>query len=203
MTVRVTVAPLYEPVSLAEARVWLRVDSDDTSQDAVITMLIESMRRYAENLTFRAFVQRTLQLVLPGWSSPLVLPYPPLRSVSSVTYVDLDGATQTLATNQYVVHDYREPALIVPGWNVSWPSHRTLLDAIRVTYVAGYAESGSPSDAAAAQAGLPENLKLWMHARLATLYEHREGLILSNVIEIPRNFADGILDPLVVGARIA
>lgn len=200
MSVRVTVEPLYEPVSRAEAKTWLRIDTDDTSQDAVVDMLIEAMRRHAETLTGRAFIQRTLQLVAKGWENPLVLPYPPLRSVSSVTYVDLDGATQTLATNQYVVHSWREPAVIVPEWNVTWPSHRSVIDAIRVTYIAGYAESGSPSEAATAQAGLPENLKLWMHARMATLYEHREQLVLSSIAKIPRDFADGLLDGLVVGS---
>jgi uncharacterized phiE125 gp8 family phage protein len=212
MTVRVITAPAYEPVSLAEAKEWCRIESDITDEDALLGALVKAMRRYAENLTHRAFMQRDLQLVLPCWPrvcihdqefTAIELPWPPLVAVTEITYMDLDGNTQTLAADQYEVHAWREPALIVPEWEVSWPSTRAALDAVRVSYTAGYAPVGSPDDEAAQQAGVPENLKLWMKARLATLYANREQLAPGNQVAIPRNFADGLLDELIVGTRIA
>lgn len=213
MTTRVTVEPLYEPISLEEARTWCRVDSDDTTQDAALRILIKAARRYAENRTGRAFIQRTYELRLSRWPAASVdgyvstgfkLPFPPLRSVSSVKYLDLDGTLQTLAADQYVVHTEREPGLILPAWQVTWPSNRVVPDGIRVVFVAGYAESGSPSEEATAQAGLPEDLTAWMRARIATLYEQREQIITGTIVNaVPENFADGMLDDLVTADRVA
>lgn len=215
MTVREITAPSVEPITLAQAKEWCRIDSDDTSQDTtVLPMLIAAMRRYAEHLTGRAFIQRSLQLVMPGWpplTDPCLppqieLPFPPLGEVTSITYLDINGVEQTLATDQYTVHDWREPALVVPAYLAVWPYTRFAMDAVRVNFTAGYAPVGSPQDSVAYQATvLPTNLLLWMHARIATLYEQREQLVIdarAAMDVLPRNFADGLLDDLVVGSRL-
>ena len=209
MTVRTLTDPPYEPVSRTQAKLWCKVTA--TADDTLIDMLIKGMREYAENLTGRTFVQRTLQLILTGYQYleidgtrriGIELPYPPLISVESVTYIDTDGATQTLATTEYNVHTWREPGIVIEDWDVTWPSYRREPDAIRVNYTAGYAPSGSPTDETAYQLDLPANLKLWMQARIATLYDNREQVVANNAIQIPRDFADGLLDSLIVGTRI-
>lgn len=199
MTVRVITPPEVEPVTLAEAIDWARADDGTAATDAALNMLIGAMRRYAENLTGRAFVQRELQLILPCWQTRIELPFPPLVSVESVTYFDTDGVVQTLSTSLYDVHDWREPAVIVPAFQEVWPSTRAVDDAVRINYIAGYPPAGSPEDYAA---GLPENLKLWMQARIATLFNQRDQLTPSNMTAIPYNFADGLLDDLVIGSRL-
>jgi len=207
MTIQTITAPVYEPVSRAEAKDWCRIEASNTSHDAVIDMLIQSMREDVENLTHRAFIQRTLKLTLSDWPQDsdfgptIELPFPPLISVSSFQYRDADGVLQTLATSQYVVHTWREPAWIVPEWEVTWPTIRILPDALQITYVAGYSP-GSPPDEQGSQDALPAKLKLWMQARLVTIFENREQLIVNNQVQIPRNFADGLLDSLVVGTRL-
>ena len=200
MTVRVITEPTVEPVSLAEAIDWTHADDGTAATDAALTMLIGAMRRYAENLTGRAFVQRALQLILPCWQAQIALPYPPAVSVESVTYVDTDGVVQTLDADLYVVHDWREPALIVPAFTAIWPSTRAVLDAVRVNYTAGYAPIGSPADDYAS--GVPPQVKTWMHARIATLHNQRDQMVQGNVMQIPRDFCDGLLDDLVIGSRL-
>lgn len=199
MSVRIITEPEAEPVTLAEAIDWTRADDGSAATDAALTMLIGAMRRYAENLTGRAFVQRGLQLVLPCWEYRIELPYPPLVSVESVTYVDTSGNVQTLDAALYVVHNWREPGIIVPEFSSVWPATRAVEDAVRVNYTAGYAPVGSPTDPAS---GVPDNLKLWMHARIATLYNQRDQLMNANSVAIPRDFADGLLDDLVIGSRL-
>lgn len=203
MTVKIITDPAFEPVSLAEARLWLRIDDDDTTQDPVIELLIKAMREHAEeSLTGRAFVSRTLRLSLPAFPAVIELPYPPLISVTSVKYIDDAGALQTVAAADYEIDFDREPALIQPAYLKTWPSTRSVFNAVQVVYVAGH-PSGSPSDAAAARETIPASLKLWMRARIATLFEQREQIMFGNQVEVPRNFADGILDGLIVGTRIA
>lgn len=214
MTVQVLNEPSYEPVSLAEARDWLRLESDDTEHDFAITLLIEAMRRYAENLTFRAFVQRDLRLTLSGWPHStqwglmIALPWPPIVRVEALTYLDADNVRQTLAADQYDVHTWHEPALILPtidgGSRVIWPGVLHTIDAVRVDYVAGYPETAaSPTGQTEAAANIPKTLKLWMHARINTLFENREQLIVgTSIAPLPRDAYDGLLDSLKTGTRL-
>lgn len=204
MTVRVITAPAVEPVSLVQARRWCRVDDDDTSQDLVISMLITAAREYAETLTRRAFVERTLELTLKSFAGEIELPRAPLIAVDSVKYYDIHGDLQTLSAATYEVDTYGEPGTLRPISTASWPSVADVYNAVQIRYRAGYAEagaSGSPTDLAY---NVPTALKVWMQARLATLYEHREQMIVgATVAPIPRNFADGLLDGLIMGNLVA
>lgn len=212
MTIQVVTAAAYQPVTLAEARAWCRIEDDVTENDGVITQLLKTMTAFAENLTGRAFIERTLRLYLPAWpvvctsayrGTAIVLPQPPLVAVDSITYLDEDGVEQTLGTTLYDVHSWREPALVVPAWDETWPSHRGVPDAIRVNYRAGYPAVGSPQDEAAHQAGQPAQLKVWIQARLATLFEMREQIVVGSTVNaLPHAYVDGLLDDLVIGERI-
>lgn len=204
MTVRVVTAPVYQPVSRTEARLWMQVDEDLTDQDTVIDMLIKAATARAELITGRAFVQRELQLILPCWPDRIELPHPPLVSVESITYIDTDGTQQTLDTDIYDVHTWREPGFVCRAYGQSWPAYRSAPDAIRVNYTAGYDPVGSPVGEPEHQAGQPSNLKLWMQAYLATLYEHREQIVTGTIVaDLPKHFCDGLLDDLVIGSRLA
>jgi uncharacterized phiE125 gp8 family phage protein len=199
MTTRIITQPSVEPVSLQQAKQWCRIDDDITDQDAVITMLVQAMREYAEDLTGRAFVQRTMELTLPCFPSGGVIeiPSPPLISVTHVKYYDLAGALQTVDPSVYEVDTNREPGLVRPAYLESWEPTRNVFNAVRVRYEAGYAPVGSPTDY---REMVPARLKVWMQARLSTLFEHREQLVTGTIVApLPRDFADGLLD----GLRIA
>jgi uncharacterized phiE125 gp8 family phage protein len=204
--------PAYEPVSLAEARRWLRLplaaDDTDTANTPTLQLLIKAMREDAENLTFRAYIQRTHRLNLDCYPSDdqyghkIELPFAPCASVESFKYYDTDGVLTTLATDQYVLHNEAEPAYIIPAYQCTWPTYRSLPNAIQISYTAGYAP-GSPSDEASNQEVMPGQLRLWMQAKLATLYEQREQLITGTIVaKLPRDFTDGLLDSLIIGDRI-
>jgi uncharacterized phiE125 gp8 family phage protein len=190
-TLRTITEPAAEPVTLAEAKLWCRIDDSDTAQDAMVLMMIQAMRRYAENYTRRAYVSRTLQLRLWGFAERHIrLPYAPLQSVTSITYVDSNGTQQTLdgSPSLYQWDIGSEPGIVMPIYNDEWPTTRYDLDSVRITYTCGYASLSL----------IPANLKLWMQARISTLNENREQLIRNNQVKIPRDFADGLLDSLVV-----
>lgn len=62
-----TVPPAGEPVSLAEVKTWLRVDSDDTTQDDTIAGLITQAREYCEAFLDRQFLTATYVLSLENF----------------------------------------------------------------------------------------------------------------------------------------
>lgn len=157
-------APYAEPISLDEMKLHLRVDITD--DDALITSLISAARLYVENYTQRQLIAATWQLFLNefpplcnwwnyqsgvGYSGRLRrwtddpyfdsirLGHAPLISVDSIRYVDTDGVTQTLSTSVYTVDPNTEPARIMLAYGQSWPSTRAQLNAVTVTYKAGFA----------------------------------------------------------------
>lgn len=198
MNIRVTTAAPYYPVSRANAKLWARIDSDDTAQDTMIDLLIAAMTDYAENITGRSFVQRSYELLLdtfPSWE--IRLPRPPLLTIDSVKYYDTENVLQTLATSIYESDIYREPARLRPVLGDVWPAVYNRMNAVQIAYTAGYAP-GSPDDEAGYREAVPDTLKLWLSARIATLYDNRDHLMRTGKMQIPRDFADGILDSLVV-----
>lgn len=163
--------------------------STNTTTDPVLNLLIASTRRTAEQLTGRALVTQTWDLFLdafPCSGKPIIVPKPTLQSVTSITYTDTAGDAQVLATDQYAVDIKSEPGRIMPAYGVTWPSTRDVMNAVTVRFVAGYG----------AAAAVPQGIKDWMLARIATALEHPSGLLVGvSLAELPRDFVDGLLDP--------
>ena len=131
----VTPATTY-PVTTAEARTWCRID--DTMQDAAVDALIAAATSYVESYTGRALMTQTLKLSLDGFTDSIALPIGPVASVTSVVYDDADGNAQTLSTDNYTTDLVNDPAWVVRNSDASWPTVIDAVNAVRITYVAGY-----------------------------------------------------------------
>ncbi|MBM4299282.1 MAG: hypothetical protein FJ143_16210 [Deltaproteobacteria bacterium] len=172
--------PQEEPITRASAKLHLRVESDQTADDALIDTLISAAREQAENFTNRCFVYSTWELKLDEFPDKgdfeIVLPRPPLIQVNSIQYVDADGATQTLGSDNYLVDDRAEPAVIRPAYNKTWPATRAVMGAVTVSYVAGYPVSyaGSPADYTA---NLPAAALAAVKLIVGHLYTNREAVL--------------------------
>lgn len=192
-SIKVISQPSFEPVTLAEAKLWLRIEDDANEEDAMIWLLIKAMREYAEHLTGRALVTQTLEFRTDAFPAGAIeLPRPPLQSVASIVYVDGDGTEQALETSPagWQVDTYSEPGRVAPLAGGSWPSAGSeALGAVRIQFVAGYAAPNL----------IPRLVRLWMQTRIATLFENREQLITGTIVSpLPRAFVDGLLDSLNV-----
>lgn len=163
-----TVAPSEEPITLAEARLWCRIDADDTSQDSELTLLIKAARQRCENVAGIALVTQTWKLTLDAFPDDglIRLPRPPLASVTSIKYLDTSGVEQTLATTEYRVDADSKPGLIQEDSGKAWPAVYDVLAAVRVTYVAGYGLAAS----------VPEDIKLRLRAHICYCFENRDTL---------------------------
>lgn len=198
---KVITAPAAYPVTLAQAKEFCRIDSTDSSQDTTLTMLIAAMTDYAEHLTGRAFVERTLQLNLNCFTHTIALPMAPLIGVDSVKYTDINGAAQTVSALDYEYDTISQPGLLRPIWGAAWPSIGYGFNPVRIQYRAGYAAPGSPQDLTD-NTYLPGALRTWMAARICTMYDNRDQIFIGVTVQpIPRDFADGLLDALILGTR--
>lgn len=162
----VTVAPATEPITTAEAKSFLRVDSSD--DDTLIGDLITAARQYVESIVWRSLITQTLRLDLRGFpdSGQILLPRPPLVSVTSIYYTDSDGnSTEWTEAGNWVIDDGREPAIIERDYSISWPTVRSSdeIKTVQVTYVAGYG----------AASAVPGPIKQAIYLALAEMYDNR------------------------------
>lgn len=143
-----------EPLSLAEAKLHLRVDITD--DDALISALISSVRQYAETITRRAFIQQTWQYVIDSFPGPMLTGVPwgktftlpqhaieieksRVQQVTAINYLDMSGNPQVMPAAQYVVDYSSEPCRITPVFGQIWPIPMPQIGACNVQFVAGYA----------------------------------------------------------------
>jgi uncharacterized phiE125 gp8 family phage protein len=180
---RVT-GPAVEPLTVAEAKLHLRVDISD--DDAYIGTLITAAREWVENYLDRTLI--TTQLILRAAEFPteeLELARPPMVASGTatavvITYTLADTTTATLSTALYRVDRTSTPGNVAPIINGTWPSDVIEdANAVAVTYYAGYGPTS---------ASVPATIR---HACLMLIghwYESR-STVLVGVTSKPLEFA--------------
>lgn len=140
---RQTVAPSVEPVTTTEAKLHCRVDYD--ADDTLFAAWITAAREYAETYQRRALITQTFEMALPCFPcGEIVIPRPPLQSISSITYVDQDGTTQTWDSSKYQVDTKGLVGRVKPAYNESYPSTRPdTYNAVTITFVAGWGNAAT------------------------------------------------------------
>lgn len=180
--VRVTVAPTALAVTVAEAKSWIRVDT--SVDDTVIEMMLRSAIAAVDGPSGIgwAMMAQTWALSLDAFSDEIRLPGAPVKAVTSIAYVDADGATQTLDSGDYQVDVAGDVARICPVYGGSWPSTRLQNAAVTVTYTLG--ESSS--------ANVPANLRTAVLLLAAHLYQNREAVSGEGLSELPLGVAETV-----------
>lgn len=163
----VTVAPVTEPVSLDEAKEYLRVDS--AADDVVIDRLIRSARAAVEHYTGRALITQTRRVT---WNyeeaqSPLYVPGPPLLTTTTLKTYDAARVSTTLTsgTDYYVVGT--DPAIIT-GANGSG-SYLGGVGVRSIEWVGTCGYGAAPA--------VPDDIKTAILTLVADVYERREALV--------------------------
>lgn len=182
MALKLITAATALAVSLAEAKLHLRVDTAD--EDTLITAFITAATESAEQATGRAIMPQTWELTLDAFPDAFELTRVPAASITSIRYWDTTGTQQTLGTALYTLDNADDfgSAYAVPAVGNAWPAAREQINAVALRYVAGY-------DTAAA---VPESIKSWVKLQVGAMYENRqaEGSVQTYAL----GFADRLLD---------
>lgn len=173
--------PASEPVSLVEAKAHLGVGI--SIDDTLITSLIKGAREQVEQELGRSLISQTWELALDCFLDEILLPMGDVIAITSVAYLDGSNVLQTLATNQYVLDNYSNPARVKAAYATQWPETYPEINAVKVRYTAGYANA----------AAVPETIKDWIKIRIGSMYEHREELI-AGVPVAKVDYIDRLLD---------
>ena len=174
MTTR-RISTTTEPVTTLDVKTMLPLTGTDF--DTRIDLLIPALRLQAEQITNRSLALSTWQIKLDSFPDEIRLLWPPIVSITSITYVDTAGVTQTLASSAYVLDSHSEPGWVIPATDTEWPDTYDTANAVTVNYTAGYGSSA------------PEVVKLWIAA-----------MIRADIDGAEPGSIDGLLDSLKVYA---
>ena len=156
----ILIPPAAEPVDLAYAKTFLRVDGD--AEDTLISDMIVSARHSVEALCGQAMVSRRVrQNYAPDFRAPLILKAMPVSDVNAVYAVDSAGNRTLIGAQNYSVNTRCTPPVILPVGAPHLPDNTA---QIEVEYTAGFGPQ--PSD-------VPMPLRQALLLLLAQSYEHR------------------------------
>ena len=169
-------------VTVAEANHLLRIDSPD--DDADIQSMIEAATQLATTYTRRAIAISSMRLTLDAFPAEIELLFPPVLSVASISYIDVDGVTQIVASNQYVLDAASEPCWVLPADSVTWPQTKVTANAVQVDYSAGYGTA------------CPSAIKQFILLHVGDMYKNREATVdaKSGLVQT----GERLLDPWVI-----
>ena len=182
MAVTIVTEPSVEPVSVTEAKDHLRVIG--TMDNNYITGLIAAARGMVEGYIERSLITQSLELVIDGFLGiEIVIPRPPLISVTSLKYYDSSNDLQTMSADDYYVDAKTQPGRIIPV--DSWPSTYDRPNAVTVTYSAGYGVFAS---------FVPMPIRQAILLLVAEMYQNRGESIAGSVSTLPIT-AERLLSP--------
>ena len=159
--------------------VSILTDTVYAHDEAKVELLITTARQYMEETLGRAFITQTWELVLDDFPTEkyIELPLPPLASVTSITYYDVDDVPAIQAATEYYVDTYSEPGRIVLNDGESWPTTSLRpANGVIIRYICG-----------GTAASVPEPLCNAMMMLVGHLYENRELVVTTGAVpkELP------------------
>jgi uncharacterized phiE125 gp8 family phage protein len=136
MTPLLIAGPAVEPVTLAEMRLYLRLD--DTAEDDLVSALIKAGRLLVEGACGRQLVAQTWRLTMHGWPAGrlVLLPVSPLISVARVRVYDALGAGADLAASLYRADPVSDPPSV--AIEPAAPAPGRTFHGIEIDVVAGF-----------------------------------------------------------------
>lgn len=158
--------PADSPVSLDDAKLYLRVDHDE--DDDLIQSLIDSATTYVEEYTHRALVTQTWEITLDEFPTEdyIRFPRPPLVDVTDFVYTDSDDTDHDFTDYILDLHNN----LLNLAYEASWPTVTLQPKAgIVIQFECGYSDYDSPEGSE-----VPTPILTAIKQLVAHWYEHRE-----------------------------
>jgi uncharacterized phiE125 gp8 family phage protein len=153
------VAPVTEPITLAEAKEYARIDG--STEDTLVTSLIKAARLHCESYMGKAIIRKTVTIDSFSFPYQWQIPYGPLVSASDISKVVTIDQNNVETSLNYQVNVGLFPKIAITSGDQSFK--------FKMIYVAGFTT-------------VPEDIKLAIKMMVNTLYERREDVIVGTIV---------------------
>lgn len=159
-------APTLEPVSLAEAKAWLREDASD--EDQLIQTLLVSARMTLEAWTRCFFITQGWRMVCDNWpplkdnSLTIDIAFAPFRAITAIRVYDRNDVASLVEPSTYRVGSSNQVGRIL--FNSTLPAPGRVIDGVEIDFTVGYGST---------PAHTPEPLRRAILLLVAHWREHR------------------------------
>lgn len=140
----------------------VRLD-DDAPDLALVATYLAAATAHVEDHMGRAIITQTVEDIFDDWPCGDFCMPQPFQAVDQITYVDINGALQTLDASKYIT---------VPEWGIisrahktSWPAARRQRGAVRVRTVVGFGDDWN---------AVPADIQQAILLLVGHYYENRE-----------------------------
>jgi uncharacterized phiE125 gp8 family phage protein len=153
--------PTLEPLTMAELKAHLRIDTPD--EDPLLASILAAARQAIEHACGRRLLSQGWRLVLDAWPAGAVvrLPIAPVLAVTAIRVVAADGAVALPPADIWQLDSASEPARLTVQLP---PAPGRSLAGIEIDITAGYGALAS---------NVPEPLRHAVRLLAARLYEER------------------------------
>jgi uncharacterized phiE125 gp8 family phage protein len=184
MTAALITPPALEPVSLADAKLHMRIDSDD--DDALIIAAIVAARVHVESTSRRRLITQGWRVYLDRWprGRTLNIPVAPLQSVDEVRVFDAAGVATVVDPGLYAVDTASVPGRVV--LTAGPPAAGAAANGIEIDVTAGYG---------ATSIDVPTPLRQAIMMLVAHWYEHRGAVGHDQAGDVPPLGYDALVAP--------
>lgn len=190
-SVRVVTPSAQHPISLADAKAYLRVTSTD--DDSLISDLIHAALDTAQQYTRRYFMNTTLLLTMEGFgavndfdlrlgegvhegaksfynaqSNVIDLPHPIIQSITSIVTYNPANISATFSASKYRLDGQTGRVYLNTG--ETFPTDLRDYAAVEITYVSGFGSLAS---------NVPASIRQALLSMVATSYECRTACEVS------------------------
>lgn len=159
-----TAAPAVEPVTVDEAKAFLRIDHAE--EDGLLASLITTSRLHIEAALNLALITQGWSWRLDKWPDARIatLPMRPVQSVEAVRITGADGVAETLTTERFVLDAASMPPRLISTAG-AWPRPGTPAMGIEIAFTAGFGDAADD---------VPPPIRQALLMLVGHWYEHRQ-----------------------------
>ena len=177
-------APASTVISLAEAKAFLRIDSDYDDDDNYITSLINVATNVVEEFTRRRLISQTYNIYYDYFPPYIDLQVGERITVSHIKYYDTNNSLQTLAASNYDLDTRIKPGRIYESENGDFPDTFERPNAVEVEFIVGSAASDVPAPIVQA-----------IYIIIGRYYENRQDVVTGTIASELPLMVDHLLTP--------
>jgi uncharacterized phiE125 gp8 family phage protein len=160
----VEVPPAALPIELPEVKRWLRLDPNDATQDAELTLIMQAATTCCEEITRRVLITTTFITMRNSFSLAIELLRSPFQSLVSFKYT-VDGSLVDVDNTLYYTTREKDYSGIILNADSCYPTDGdNRLQGMQIQFVAGYGDASTD---------IPPPLLIGIRNHIAAMYESR------------------------------